>query len=83
MEYKIIQILNIPHDTLPSVMAYIPTSINSSDIQSINPFISNRGKLFKNVSVLETYSNKIYTVAENANHLTKRVSSNRIKGFIR
>jgi hypothetical protein len=74
------EITRIPNEEGIYNTVYIPILVNKRDIECISPFITKTGRLYKNVSILETHG-KNRTIAENYMSLRKRMSCIKVKGF--
>lgn len=81
MEYKIIQILSITNDEGDKTMTYLPTIIDSNDIIAVTPLMSKSGKLYKNVSVLECYGDRVYTAFGKYDSIKAHSKPLKVKGF--
>ncbi len=79
MDYKVINIMTTDDPSNATKVIYTVRYIKRDDIESIAPYIGNNGKSFKNLTSLETYTNKNYIVIGNCDdHVTKIKSVKRI-----
>lgn len=62
--------------------ATIPIHIDKDHIMTVEPLVSQRGSLYKNVSLLKDRNDKIYKVVGNYKDILNRKNERvRIKGF--
>lgn len=54
----------------PSTRLYIPTIIKKGDVEMVSPSITQKGKLYKNLSVIKTYSGDSHIVVGNYKKLS-------------
>ena len=79
MEFRVVKFLSIALETdeegniLRDTKVYLPSILNSKDIEEICPEVTSRGTLYKTFSVIKKYNGEQFTVMGNYNDLNIRL----------
>lgn len=82
VDYNVIQVIDVEIEDLNKRL-YLPKIIKTSDITSIGPLTTSKGKLFKNLTILEFYGDKMVVVLGNYKNHYNNIKKNKIIGFKR
>lgn len=52
---------------------YLPTILKKSDVENVTPNMTKVGKLYKNLSVIKTYSGDVHTIVGNYKKLSLEI----------
>lgn len=65
----------------PTNIIYVPRYIKKDDIESVTPYIGGNGKLFRQLTSIETYTNKNYIIVGNYKKHIESLKSKRAIGY--
>lgn len=75
MDLKLVKVIDalLNGEEEPSTRLYIPTIVKKGDIEMVSPNITQKGKLYRNLSIIKTYSGDSHMVVGNYIKLSKIV----------
>lgn len=68
-------------EDLEYITVYVPTLIDKDNMKELSPKIASNGKLFKNVTLVETHDDKHYYIVGNYKKEKERIFKNRQMGY--
>jgi hypothetical protein len=85
MQTKVIKIQTIgvgeTEETLEYLTVYVPTFIDKDTMKELSPKIGSNGKLFKNVTLVDTHDDKPYYIVGNYIKEKQRIFKNKPIGY--
>ena len=64
---------NLETEEVETQKLYLPTTLHKKDIEKAHPGVTAKGKLYKNITNLKTYSGENYTVVGNYKDINKEI----------